>query len=197
LAFDAFLVTNSGARGPITVRALTEEERRCGGLSNGIDGKGGNEWGKVVQGTRSLKALLDDRMSGEVEETEIVNGLFEILACVPIIPPSIFSHFLTRNGFFSHSLSWRSPEPVLKPSDLQNTILAEPIQIKPKTASDGDPDLYGTRLSTVLLIRRAGQVLFIERDVYRLDDDREPTIRDPPADRVFRFTLDFDRTTHA
>ncbi|EEB95015.1 hypothetical protein MPER_06081, partial [Moniliophthora perniciosa FA553] len=51
LKFEACLVTNGGAGGPITSRSLTSQERACGGqacggLSNGIDGKGRNEWPK-------------------------------------------------------------------------------------------------------------------------------------------------------
>jgi hypothetical protein len=84
---------------------------------------------------------------------------------------------------------WRSPEPISERSDLRNTIHVEPISLK-LTAS-GAPDLYGTRLSTVLLIRRDGHVLFIERDVHTVGNDQVTSSkRDTPSERVFRFTLD-------
>jgi hypothetical protein len=65
-------------------------------------------------------------------------------------------------------------------------------------ASGDTPSLAGTRLSTVLLIRRDGQVLFIERDIYRLSDlGGGGPDRDPPSQRVFRFALDStNRTPH-
>jgi hypothetical protein len=80
-AFDAILVTNGGGGGPIAFRALTEEERLCGGISNGVDGKGGNQWKKVIQGTQSLEAFLYGHLAApDVSESEIVKGLFEILS---------------------------------------------------------------------------------------------------------------------
>lgn len=58
---------------------------------------------------------------------------------------------------------------------------------------------YGTRLSTVLLIRRDGSVLFIERDVWRLGKDGKPERLDykesrgegSAQQRVFEFKLDW------
>ena len=80
-------------------------------------------------------------------------------------------------------------------------------------SSDSDkPHWYGTRLSTVLLVHRNGNVLFIERDVWKLDDSQskaksappskseaeansepkrvKPIRGDPREARVFRFRLD-------
>ena len=50
--------------------------------------------------------------------------------------------------------------------------------------------MYGTRLSTVLLVRRDGHVLFIERDIWRLDNEGNVVRGDPRESRVFRFWLD-------
>ena len=79
ISFDALLVTNGGAGGRITFRELTKEEQRCGGLSNGVDGKGGCKWPKIVQGTTFLNALLSE---WDISETELTNRLFDILAYV-------------------------------------------------------------------------------------------------------------------
>lgn len=57
---------------------------------------------------------------------------------------------------------------------------------------------YGTRLSTVILIRRDGSVLFIERDIWRLGEDDKPERLNyserrgegEVKERVFEFTLD-------
>jgi uncharacterized protein with NRDE domain len=51
---------------------------------------------------------------------------------------------------------------------------------------------YGTRLSTVLLVRNNGEVLFIERDIWKLGDggDVVPVKSDPPTERKFTFKLD-------
>ena len=49
---------------------------------------------------------------------------------------------------------------------------------------------YGTRLSTVLLVRNNGQVLFIERDIWKLGDEGVPVKSDPPTERKYIFNLD-------
>jgi uncharacterized protein with NRDE domain len=51
---------------------------------------------------------------------------------------------------------------------------------------------YGTRLSTILLVRNNGQVLFIERDIWKLgdSDDGVPVKSDPPTERKYTFKLD-------
>ena len=48
---------------------------------------------------------------------------------------------------------------------------------------------YGTRLSTVILIRRDGSATFIERDVWALDEHGRVVKRDSGHDRVFRFAI--------
>lgn len=50
------------------------------------------------------------------------------------------------------------------------------------------PTFYGTRLSTVLLVRRDGAVLFIERDVWKLVDGKAVKL-EPPTERRFRFNI--------
>jgi uncharacterized protein with NRDE domain len=50
------------------------------------------------------------------------------------------------------------------------------------------PTFYGTRLSTVLLVRRDGTVLFIERDIWKLVDGKAVK-PEPPTERRFRFNI--------
>jgi len=58
-------------------------------------------------------------------------------------------------------------------------------------AGGGPTDLYGTRLSTVVLVGRDGEVVFIERDIWTLDRDGKTPIRaDPSTQRRFKFKLD-------
>lgn len=51
---------------------------------------------------------------------------------------------------------------------------------------------YGTRLSTVLLVRNNGQVLFIERDIWKLGEkgDGVPVKSDPPTERKYVFNIE-------
>jgi len=48
---------------------------------------------------------------------------------------------------------------------------------------------YGTRLSTVLLIRRNGDVMFVERDIWKMENS-EVVKMNKDSERVFRFMLD-------
>jgi len=84
LAYDARLVSNDGGGGPIRARALTDAERACGGLSNGVDGRGGDQWPKVVQGRDELGNVLDKlSRKPEVDDERLLAGrLIELLTCV-------------------------------------------------------------------------------------------------------------------
>jgi len=153
-SFEAALVTNHGAGGVITSRILSADERLAGGMANGVDGQGGNEWPKVQHGIKSLNGYLGT-LPADISETELTNHLFELL-------------------------TWHPGDPVRERS---HAIYIEPEQ-------DGNvSNAYGTRLSTVVLIRRNGQVLFIERDVWRMEENGKLAKADPPSERVYRFEL--------
>lgn len=86
LSYDAYLVTNHGAGGEITYRPLTREERRYCGQSNGVDGRGAEEWIKVKKGLEKLKEVVKLDEAGEaapeVAEDKIIEELFKLLAWV-------------------------------------------------------------------------------------------------------------------
>ena len=64
--------------------------------------------------------------------------------------------------------SARSPNPPPRDrGDLKDTILATPLN--ENSTTDGPPNLYGTRLAQVILVRRDGRVMYIERDIWALD----------------------------
>lgn len=84
---------------------------------------------------------------------------------------------------------WRSDEPPKEHADLRSTIHVEPLLVSP---GDGKPaEKYATRLSTVILIRRDGSALFIERDIWKLDEAGELTTADfdDPSERAFRLQV--------
>ncbi|KAG8214389.1 NRDE protein-domain-containing protein [Butyriboletus roseoflavus] len=155
-SFDALYVTNHGGGGPITYRALTDAQRHRGGLSNGIDGHGADEWPKVQHGVRALKDLLDT-LSPSTPEGQLTERLFDLL-------------------------TWRSSQPPRDRSELKNTIQVEPINVA--------NDVYGTRLSTVVLVKRSGEVFFTERDRWKLNDQGRPILADPSSQRVFHFKME-------
>ncbi|KAH7885478.1 NRDE protein-domain-containing protein [Phlebopus sp. FC_14] len=157
LSFNARYVTNRGAGGPITYRPLTDAQRRYGGLSNGIDGEGADEWPKLQRGLDSMRAILDTLLPSSSED-ELTEQLFDLL-------------------------TWRSSQLPRDRTELRNTVQVEPLVL---SATD---NIYATRLSTVVLIRRNGEVLFIERDRWKLAQDGRPYLADPSSQRTFRFRI--------
>ncbi|KAK0243841.1 NRDE protein-domain-containing protein [Armillaria nabsnona] len=73
-------------------------------------------------------------------------------------------------------------ERVVHRSELKKAIHVVPLSIEGK--------MYGTRLSTVLLVRRDGEVLFVERDIWKLDHDGTVTKAPPESQRLYRFQLE-------
>lgn len=54
----------------------------------------------------------------------------------------------------------------------------------------GPTDTYGTRLSTVVLVERDGNAVFIERDIWTWNDEiKQPVLADTSSQRVYRYKL--------
>lgn len=100
---------------------------------------------------------------------------------------------------------WRSDPPPRTRGELRNTIAVAPLPLR---LTLPEPDrAYGTRLASVVLVRRDGSVLFVERDMWELGRDHDggeggaggtpgeaprPRRADPARQRVFRFRLDVE-----
>ena len=88
LSYEVAKLSNNGGGNPIVSRSLTSEERKGGAMSNGIDGKGGDEWPKVRDATRSLREVLGDNFqrkegsedSPRKSDEELAEELFGILS---------------------------------------------------------------------------------------------------------------------
>ena len=87
LSYEVTKLSNNGGGNPIISRPLTGEERRGGAMSNGIDGKGGDEWPKVQDATRGLREVLkddlektDDSDPRRRSDEELAEELFGILS---------------------------------------------------------------------------------------------------------------------
>jgi len=87
LSYEVTKLSNNGGGNPIISRPLTSEERKGGAMSNGIDGKGGDEWSKVQDATQGLREVLkddferaDDSNSRRRSDEELAEELFGILS---------------------------------------------------------------------------------------------------------------------
>ncbi|KAJ3547054.1 hypothetical protein NMY22_g1813 [Coprinellus aureogranulatus] len=202
ISYDALYVTNHGGGGVLTSRSLTPSERACGCMSNGVDGKGADDWPKVRHAIDDFTAVLHTLQPQQQCDT------LEAAASYPTAdagarsdpPPPIARDDLESrlvNGLFK-VLSWRCSGSITARSELRNTVQVAPIPIvlegQPGTTSAHTKiaTVYGTRLSTVLLIKRNGDVYFVERDIFARDDEGNVVHVDPPTQREFRFKLDLD-----
>ena len=90
--------------------------------------------------------------------------------------------------------SWTcDPAPVDRAA-LRNTIQVDPIVAQWQVTPSSDrKEYYGTRLATVLLIRRDGSVSFVERDVWTLDPHGDVVKADAKNHQaVHRLQMDLD-----
>ena len=62
----------------------------------------------------------------------------------------------------------------------------EPVQVSLGAGLSG---WYGTRLSTIVLVRTDGSVVFRERDIWTLNATGEPARGDNSNDRLLEFKL--------
>jgi len=165
LSFESAFVSNGGAGGNLRSRPLSPEEKLHGAISNGVDGQGASDWPKVRHGIQEFASIL--QKLPENDDMQTAELLFELLRR-------------------------KSPEAVTERRQLRNTIHVEPLRITTTSSASAD-GYYGTRLSTVLLIRKDGQVFFVERDVWKMVDGKV-TEGSSSSDRIYRFQIDIPGT---
>jgi uncharacterized protein with NRDE domain len=83
----------------------------------------------------------------------------------------------------------RTANPPSVREELRTTVEVDPIQV---TLGAGLSGWYGTRLSTLILIRKDGNVLFRERDIWTLSATGDPIHGDGNNDRLLEFSLTLD-----
>ena len=96
--------------------------------------------------------------------------------------------------FFVSSQAERRPS---NRFELRNSIHIEPVRmsgsLEPNAKGEDWHEKYGTRLSSVLLVRRDGRVLFVERDIWKFEEangEHRVSRGDPRRDRVFTFKIE-------
>jgi len=166
LRYESLFVTNHGGGGSVTSRTLTSSERSCGALSNGIDGTDAHLWPKVQHATAHFPVVVKCSRSTDPTDVELVEHLFQLLAWQP------------QDGTI-----------ISQQSELSNTIQVSPM---PLPTGSGNLAYKGTRLSTILLVRNNGHVLFVERDIWILGDEGVPVKSEPPGERKYNFLLDLE-----
>ncbi len=164
--YEAALLTNHCAQGPLAYRSISASECRCGGISNAIDGSPVDglgrpgSWSKVDVGCEKLERILSARRTSESqqgdqeEEAALVEDLMELIGWTSSSFEPSQDHL--RDSIF------------IPPFNLVPNVAAQ--KSSPSTSDAAIPPpvqrrkLNGTRLTTVILVRRDGRVCFVERD---------------------------------
>ena len=87
LSYEVVKLSNNGGGNPIISRSLTVDGQNGMAVSNGIDGKGGDEWPKVQDAAQSLREVLEDDSeptgdsnSRRRSDDELAEELFGVLS---------------------------------------------------------------------------------------------------------------------
>jgi hypothetical protein len=111
-------------------------------------------------------------------------------SCRPSFPAS-FSRSVTlksSSGTFHSPSSSVHEKPNFIKEDAPLSTCIPPIRFPHPVT--GKPAWYATRLSTFLLVSHTGEYTFVERDLWCLNEDGEPTRDTQAGQRVFRGRLD-------
>ncbi|OCF31850.1 hypothetical protein I317_03354 [Kwoniella heveanensis CBS 569] len=155
--------------------SLDEKHRipaECFGISNSPMSE---PWPKVQQGEkRMVDTLLAWEEKGEGDE-ELVERMFALLG---------------------QSCAIKSEEDMKSSTTIPLIKLpARAVTTLPTASADAaKPRYYGTRTSTIIIIKDSGETMFVERDILWLDESGEPAGMfegddgERPKDRCFEFT---------
>jgi len=171
---------------------------RRGGMSNTVLNE---PWEKVVRGEKELKGLLDGLgvWEGDVADEEVVEKLMELMGQTrPVASRSDLPHTIAvplceiplPNAVPTpaHVAHGEHPFSTCSPSRPDSPTHSSAVQYHPAERP------YGTRLTTVILVKTNGDVVFVERDRLRLirlgnEEDKCKVVLDGKEDRVFKFKI--------
>ncbi|KAJ1303602.1 hypothetical protein OPQ81_011785 [Rhizoctonia solani] len=158
------MVTNSQGGGEITSRPLSERECSACGLSNSNDSaresSRENEWPKVSEGRKLFEKVVNRE---DLDEDGLIDALCQVMSVENPVRPT------TRYGLRTTI----SVPPIPVEPDAWSKTVSPPKNELPASADaapalvlENRTDYYGTRLTSIILVRRDGHVTFVERDVW-------------------------------
>ncbi|KAH7322054.1 NRDE protein-domain-containing protein, partial [Rhizoctonia solani] len=137
--YHGVMVTNSQGGGDITSRPLSERECLSCGLSNSNDAVCESSEDSEWPKVSEGRKLFEKVINQEdLDGDGLIEALCQVMRYNPTKPTTRYS--------------------------LRTTISVPPIPVEPGAWSN--TDYYGTRLTSVILVRRDGSVTFVERDVW-------------------------------
>ncbi|CAE6403506.1 hypothetical protein ACGC1H_005345 [Rhizoctonia solani] len=162
--YHGAMVTNSQGGGTITSRPLSKRERLASGLSNSNDSAcepfEKNEWPKVSQGRKLFEQVISRE---DLDDTGLIEALCQIMSVENPRKPTSRHELRTTISIPPIPIEPSSWSKSLGPSKVKVPASAD---ASPALASENRKDYYGTRLTTVILVRRDGRATFVEKDVW-------------------------------
>ncbi|CAE6502369.1 unnamed protein product [Rhizoctonia solani] len=187
--YRGVMVTNSQGGGEITSRPLSERECLSCGVSNSNDAacelSEDSEWPKVSEGRKLFEKVINQE---DLDDDGLIDALCQVMGVENPTKPT------TRYGL--RTTISVPPIPV-EPGAWSNTVNPPTNEVPasadaaPALAKENRKDYYGTRLTSVVLVRRDGSVTFVERDVWvQKNGAGEPEKRsDISSQRRFDFQI--------
>ncbi|KAG9119687.1 hypothetical protein FRC07_005166 [Ceratobasidium sp. 392] len=186
--YEGAIATNSGGGGEIVARSLTDVESLCGGVSNANDSARASQaedetsgWVKISQGKTLFREIIGRK---SWKEDELVDELCEMMSIQNPKPPTTRYELRTTISVPPLPVESNAWSKSITPQSVPASEHAAPALQSQKT------DYYCTRLTTVILVRRDGQVDFVERDIWQqVEGKPEPVKADTTSQRRFRFQI--------
>ncbi|WWC60626.1 uncharacterized protein I303_103200 [Kwoniella dejecticola CBS 10117] len=172
----------------------------CMGISNSpID----EPWPKVQDGSRQMEDTLKAWQENVEDDKALIERLFGVLSHSKEIKTAEDTKWSTTIPLIdlSPTLAQRVSTPSTsggkqKPND-EVKIKEENPSVSVDTVttvkqSDDKPKWYGTRTSTIILVKDNGETTFVERDILRLDGKGDPISGDVSSQRWYEFKAEVE-----
>ncbi|KAG8716620.1 hypothetical protein FRC09_015484 [Ceratobasidium sp. 395] len=186
IQYDGTIATNSRGGGDIVARSLIDTESLCGGISNSDDnarppGDKTNDWPKILEGRSRFQEII---WRNGWEQDELIEALCDMMSTQNPTPPTSRYGLRTTISVPPIAVEQNAWSKSITPDTVPASTDAAPALIAQQT------DYYCTRLTTVILVRRDGQVEFVERDIWaELEGKSNPVKADKTSQRRFSFEI--------
>ncbi|WWC88181.1 uncharacterized protein L201_003086 [Kwoniella dendrophila CBS 6074] len=155
----------------------------CFGLSNSPMNQ---PWPKVIQGEQRMVDTLKEWSKNDESDKELVERMFAVLSHNVPIHKDLDMMSSTTIPLFNFPIRpVQSEEKGINGNDKNESIIHNPtipVDLPPNPTTpaittiqpEDKPRWYGTRTSTIIIVKDNGETIFVERDILELDENGNP-----------------------
>ncbi|KAG8700146.1 hypothetical protein FRC09_006146 [Ceratobasidium sp. 395] len=187
IQYEGAIATNSRGGGDIVARSLVDRESLCGAISNSDDNAQPpladktNEWPKISEGRSRFQEIIG---RDGWEQDELIEALCDMMSIQTPTPPTSRYALRTTISVPPIAVEPNAWSKSITPDTVPASTNAAPALIAQQT------DYYCTRLTTVILVRKDGQVEFVERDIWsQIEGKSDPVKAEKTSQRRFSFQI--------